>query len=89
MHMFWHDHDRMEVHRPIISYEAMFQHQRSARRREWFMGTLTKRHEYGAIKPLIVWQFAALFVGVGLKPNHGVIMARSAGDFRDSGTSAL
>src|SRR5271169_46406 len=71
MRMFWHDHDSMEVHRPIISYEAMLQHLRSGRRREWFLSAFAKRYEQGTVKLLIVWQFPAVFVGVRLKPNHG------------------
>ena len=53
MHMLWHDHDSMEVHRPIISYEAMLQHQESACSREWFLSALAKRYEQGTVKLLI------------------------------------
>ncbi len=36
------------------------------------MGALTKRHEWGTIKLLIVWQLAAIVVWVRLKPNHAL-----------------
>jgi len=78
MHMLWHDHDSMQVHRPIISYEAMLQHQESGRSREWFRSAFAKRHEQGTVKLLIVWQLAAVLIGGRLEPNHG----RHHGSFR-------
>jgi hypothetical protein len=64
----------MKVHRPIISMETMPEHKGAGRGREGFAATLAKRHKYGTIELLIVWQLTPVLVRVRLELNHSSII---------------